>query len=110
MDNSPEVKLVVEVPCGCVTHHLPPVVRAFQHRVLPEVVRHRDESERREEFLRQLHDSYRIVPLSDEFIRHVNTSSVRVRKQQLLDRGPLLTPHVSQDMSWNVTYETHQSQ
>ena len=132
--NSPEVKLVVEVPCGGVAHHLPPVVRALQHRVLPEVVRHRDESERREELLGQLHDSHCIVTLSkkhtchgaftpherdmkdgflgnrfvqdvvlegvcthlsDEFVRHINDSSIRVRKQQLLDGGPLLTPHVS---------------
>ncbi len=62
----PEVELVVEVPGGGVAHDLASVIRAFQHRVVPEVLRHADQPQRREEILRQLHDAHRVVSLREE--------------------------------------------
>ena len=71
--HSPEVLLVVEVPGGRVTHDFSPVGRTADHRVVPELLWHRDEAEGREELLRHEEEAGRIVTLRTDR-RHVFVS------------------------------------
>ena len=48
---SPEVFSVIEVPCRGMTHHLPPIW-FFQHGLVPELFRHRYQTQRSEKLVR----------------------------------------------------------
>ncbi len=87
----------VHVPGAGVAYDLA-VTRFGQQGSLPEGLRKVGHAQRDEKALCELRHAHRIVVLIDEGLAHIRIRHTGIGLHQVVDIGPLLRPHISEEM------------
>ncbi len=93
----PEVLFGIDVPGAGVADHVA-VLGLVELRALPEGLGQRREAERGEEALAVAHHLARVEPLGLEQPGEIDAAGVARGRHQVVDVGPLLGPHVAQQV------------
>mmetsp|Transcript_5334 Transcript_5334/g.15936 ORF Transcript_5334/g.15936 Transcript_5334/m.15936 type:complete len:371 (+) Transcript_5334:1063-2175(+) len=91
----------VHVPRAGMAHHRPPL-GLLNHRMGPEALGQRREAKAHVELLRRFDHRAWIVVLVSQLLCNVQALSAGERSDEIIQRTPLLGPHVSQQMCINT--------